>query len=100
MWNCQFCETEVSESCDYCPTCEFAGCTKGEHHCCDKTMEAFTPSEVAEDELLEIARLVQECSECGSEFVGAGFPIGREGCWISNPNCGNCYGYVDGVPQG
>lgn len=53
MWNCQFCETEVSESCDYCPTCEFAGCTKGEHHCCDKTMEAFTPSEVGEDELLE-----------------------------------------------
>ena len=65
----------------------------------DKTMEAFTPSEVGEDELLEIARLVQECSECGGEFVGAGFPIGVEGCWISAPNCGNCYGYVNGVPE-
>ena len=62
----------------------------------NKTMEAFTPSEVGEDELLEI----QGCSECGANFVGAGFPIGREGCWISNPNCGNCYGYVDGVYKG
>lgn len=54
MWNCQFCETEVSESSDYCPTCEYAGCTKNEHFCCDKafgevTMEAFTPSEIADD---------------------------------------------------
>ena len=40
---------------------------------------------------------VQECGECGAEFSGAGFPIGSEGCWISNPNCGNCYGYVNGV---
>jgi len=42
---------------------------------------------------------VQECGECGAEFSGAGFPIGSEGCWISNPNCGNCYGYVNGVYQ-
>ena len=42
---------------------------------------------------------VQECGECGAEFTGAGFPIGSEGCWISNPNCGNCYGYVNGVYQ-
>jgi hypothetical protein len=42
---------------------------------------------------------VQECGECGAEFTGAGFPIGSEGCWISNPNCGNCYGRVDGVWQ-
>lgn len=40
---------------------------------------------------------VQVCAECGSEFTGAGFPIGSEGCWISNPNCGNCYGFVNGV---
>lgn len=33
MWNCNFCDTEVNENCDYCPTCEFAGCTKDEHHC-------------------------------------------------------------------
>lgn len=42
---------------------------------------------------------VQECGECGAEFNGAGFPIGSEGCWISNANCGNCYGHVDGVWQ-
>ena len=35
------------------------------------------------------------CCECGTEFVGAGFPIGT----ISSPNCGNCYGFVDGVFQ-
>ena len=43
---------------------------------------------------------VQACAECGSDFVGAGFPIGSEGCWISNPNCGNCYGHVNGVYVG
>jgi hypothetical protein len=36
MWNCQFCDTEVNESSDYCPTCEYAGCTKDDHHCCDE----------------------------------------------------------------
>lgn len=43
---------------------------------------------------------VQQCGECGALFIGAGFPIGSEGCWISNPNCGNCYGFVDGVYKG
>lgn len=36
------------------------------------------------------------CCECGTEFEGAGFPIGT----ISSPNCGNCYGFVDGVYMG
>ncbi len=35
----------------------------------------------------------QYCGECGELFAGKGFPIGT----ISNPNCGNCYGFVDGV---
>jgi hypothetical protein len=33
------------------------------------------------------------CAECGQGFEGAGFPIGN----LSSPNCGNCYGFVDGV---
>lgn len=36
---------------------------------------------------------VRQCSECGGEFVGVGFPIAN----VSDPNCGNCYGYINGV---
>lgn len=36
---------------------------------------------------------ILECSECGSEFVGRGYPI----VGISDPNCGQCYGHVNGV---
>ena len=43
---------------------------------------------------------IKNCAECGAEFTGAGFPIGNEDCWISNPNCGNCYGFVNGVYMG
>lgn len=49
---------------------------------------------------VQTSEKVQECGECGAEFTGAGFPIGSEGCWISNPNCGNCYGHVNGVYVG
>tara|TARA_R110000868_G_scaffold64658_5_gene194198 strand:- start:14 stop:400 length:387 start_codon:yes stop_codon:yes gene_type:complete len=38
----------------------------------------------------------QYCGECGELFAGKGFPIGT----ISNPNCGNCYGFVNGVYMG
>ena len=49
---------------------------------------------------VQTSEQVRACGECGADFVGAGFPIGSEGCWISNPNCGNCYGYVNGVYVG
>jgi len=37
----------------------------------------------------------KNCGECGAEFVGKGFPIAN----ISDPNCGQCYGHVNGVYQ-
>jgi hypothetical protein len=73
---CEFCKVEWFEF--------------DERHCCDEAL-ADKPTVLLD---------MKACSECGANFLGAGFPIGREGCWISNPNCGNCYGYVDGVYQG
>ena len=42
---------------------------------------------------MEVMSLIRQCSECGGEFVGVGFPIAN----VSDPNCGNCYGYINGV---
>ena len=36
MWSCKFCDTEMNENYDYCSTCEYAGCTKNDHHCCNE----------------------------------------------------------------
>ena len=45
---------------------------------------------------------IRVCGECGSEFVGRGYPIldiSDPNCivGISDPNCGQCYGHVNGV---
>lgn len=40
-----------------------------------------------------VSTKVRHCCECGSAYVGEGYPIGI----ISPNNCGNCYGFVDGV---
>jgi len=56
---------------------------------------AYTAIEEYRDWKEEITRDgdILECSECGSKFVGRGYPI----VGISDPNCGQCYGHVNGV---
>ena len=34
-WTCEHCGTENGNNYDYCSTCEYAGCTPGDHKCND-----------------------------------------------------------------